>query len=565
MTAGGVVKRAWTLIACVLAASCLLPDAARAQAGMTGTIVPVCVLPATPGMSPAQLLRNPKRFDCTTPQQHFGGGDFWAISGPIDSLSSDRTPLRVRFGSLYQGHVTLHILYADGALAALPLDGRAATRAMQLGAILELPVPVRAAPVRRLLWHIEDSANVRGILLGVRIATEDQSERSNLLMGSIYTAFGGLCVALLVYNLALWGALRHRFQLAYCLMVSALLAYTVTSSGALAWLLPGIENNFRIRLNYLALGWAGSAALLFARAFFEPRVFLGGVGRLTNIAIVALALAGLQFALLAPFAVRFADLTFSLAFVAIPIAAVPVLYRAWRTRSNYLWLFAIAWAAPLAMAVTRTLANLHLIPGGFWLDNSTILSMAAESLLSSLAIAYRMHLLSRERDEAVAAEAIAKRLAETDPLTGLLNRRAFLERAIGLSGEQMLLIADLDHFKQINETLGHDGGDEVLRRVARALRMSLPAGALIARFGGEEFAIVVDAKARIEPDTILDALRVTRMPFDLTVTASIGFSTGVLEAEPDWKRLYRLADTALFAAKSAGRDRVRRAVEREAA
>jgi GGDEF domain-containing protein len=62
------------------------------------------------------------------------------------------------------------------------------------------------------------------------------------------------------------------------------------------------------------------------------------------------------------------------------------------------------------------------------------MSMAAEALLSSIAIAYRIRLLSRERDAAVAAETVARRLADLDPLTGLLNRRAFLGHAIGRKG-----------------------------------------------------------------------------------------------------------------------------------
>ena len=64
---------------------------------------------------------------------------------------------------------------------------------------------------------------------------------------------------------------------------------------------------------------------------------------------------------------------------------------------------------------------------------------------------------------------------------------------------------------------------------------------------------------RKEAKALLTRLRATRMPFDLRVTASIGTATGALATEPDWKALYRAADTALFAAKSAGRDRARAA------
>ena len=236
-----------------------------------------------------------------------------------------------------------------------------------------------------------------------------------------------------------------------------------------------------------------------------------------------------------------------------------ILWRAWRVRSNYLWLFAITWGSPIALAGTRILSATGVIPWSFWIDNCTLISMALEVLLSSVAIAYRIHLLSRERDQAQARESAALYLAEIDPLTGLLNRRAFLSRAIGRVGEQTLLLADIDHFKNVNDTIGHDGGDEVLRVFARALRAALPGDALVSRFGGEEFAIVVDADAQLAAADILDRLRTERMPFDLRVTASIGTCTGPLERESDWKALYRCADRALFDAKASGRDRTRSA------
>ena len=85
----------------------------------------------------------------------------------------------------------------------------------------------------------------------------------------------------------------------------------------------------------------------------------------------------------------------------------------------------------------------------------------------------------------------------------------------------------------------------------------MPPEALVARIGGEEFAIVAPADIAIEPRAILEKLRAGRMPYDVTVTASIGTCTGPLLREVDWKALYACADRALFEAKSAGRDRVR--------
>jgi len=554
------------ILTTLLAVLMLLAAPARAQianlgAGQVGEPLSVCVLRAQPGDDPARVIRQPKRFDCTTRQTAFGPGDYWVISNDIGRTSSFDDPLVARLGSVWQQRLTLHVLYADGQLRTMADDNHGITKRIQLGAIVEYPIPHIHAPVQRLMWHVEGAGNLRGIVVGPRIATKAGSDRANLVMGAIYSGFGGLALALLVYNLALWASLRHRFQLAYCLMVAALMAYAFTSSGAMAWVVPDIANNDRLRLNYLLLTVACSSALLFARAFFEEHVFGPRLRLLIRTTVAMLIGAGIFFVMLAPVGVQFVDRVYSWVFFAVLICVSATLWSAWRGRSNFLWIFALAWALPIFAASLRVLANLGLIRWNFWLDNSTILSMAAEALISSVAIAYRIRLLSRERDAAVAAETVARRLADTDPLTGLLNRRSFLAQAIGRPGPQTLLILDLDHFKQVNDTLGHDGGDEVLRVVARTLRaLDLP-DALIARIGGEEFAIVTPMERPADANVILGRLRSTRMPFDLRVTASIGTATGPLAAEPDWKALYRAADTALFAAKSAGRDRARTATK----
>lgn len=538
---------------------------AQAQAGLTGHELKVCVLRDTGGMNPAELIRHPERFDCTTPQHQFGSGDFWIISETIGEKSRAREPLNARSTSLWQTQYSFYALYADGRMASTVSDHRGVTPWIQLGAVVEIPIPVSKAKITRVMWHVQGAASVRGILLGPRIATDKQSARSNLIMATMYAAFGGLCLGLICYNLALWAALRHRFQLWYCAMTAGLLVYAFSTSGALAWVWPEIANNDRLRFNYLTLGLMGGAALMFARTFFEERIYQGWLGRFATGVAALIAGAGVFTFFLTQVAVRTADLIFTCVFLGLGAVVVPTLWRAWRLRSNYLWLFAIAWGAPILTAVLRILGNLHVLPWNFWLDNSTMLSMSGEALLSSLAIAYRIRLLSIERDEAITGEEIARRLADTDPLTGLLNRRAFLEKAIGREGEQALHIADLDHFKSVNDTLGHDGGDEVLRVFARMLRASAPASALIARIGGEEFAIITHASEPVDPDRLLAKLRSTRMPFDMQVTASIGSASGKLTTEPEWKAIYRGADKALFQAKSAGRDRARAAPVREAA
>jgi diguanylate cyclase (GGDEF)-like protein len=550
-------------LAVALAAMLAIPAQARPpgwSAGTTGRPLATCIRRAAPGDEPRAIARDLAGFDCVTPQKNFGSGDFWVISEPVGERSRSRRPLNARMLSLWQDRLTLHILYADGRIEKMSDDTVGMSKRIQLGAVIEYPIPRLRAPIDRLLWKVEGASNVYAVVRNPRIATAAESNRANLFMTALYAAFGGLCVALLTYNIALWATLRYRFQLAYAAMVTALMVYAFSASGALVWLMPDIPNTFRMRLNYLLLTLTAASAIWFARSFFEEHVFGPRMRMLIRVSIATLIVSGAGFAAFAPLAPGLAHTIYSWVFASILIPIVAIVLSAWVNRSNFLWLFGIAWAAPIVAGCLRVLNGLGVLPGSFWLDNSTLISMAAEALLSSIAITYRIRLLSRERDAAIAAETVARRLADLDPLTGLLNRRAFLGHAIGRPGLQTLLILDLDRFKQVNDTIGHDGGDEVLRTVARTLRMLAPETALIARLGGEEFALLCHADQPVDPDTLLSRLRATRMPFDLRVTASIGGAHGSITTERDWKSLYRAADEALFDAKSVGRDRARTAI-----
>lgn len=546
----------YLLGALYLALSFPFMDAAQARVGLSGPGLPTCVAAARPGERFADLVAGRIALDCGARAVRYGSGDFWASTLPMNLSVADGR-MRLRHATMWQRRITLGFIHADGQVDWIRADPRGVNRRVELGGIIEFDIPAARSPLTRIVWRVDGAANRRGILKGVQIVNEHESDASNLVMGTIYAAFAGLAIALLVFNFALWRALRHGFQLTYCLMLGFLLAYALSSSGFLAWLAPWMDNNNRLRINYMMLACSGAAALLFVRSFFEPEIFEGWLGRVVGAVSVALFAAGIGFAAFASRWIAELDLVFSITCGSL-VAVIPaILWQAWVRKSRFIWMFALAWSAPIAMVTMRTAQALHLVRWNFWLDNSTLIAMAAEALLSSLAISFRIRMLADERDHAVEQAAVDRLLAATDPLTSLLNRRAFLNEAVGRAGRQQLLLVDIDHFKRVNETLGHDGGDEVLRVVARILRQSVPDGALVARLGGEEFALLSAATAPIDPVALLSRLRATRMPFDYTVTASIGACTGPLATDIDWKRLYQSADRALFEAKAGGRDRAR--------
>lgn len=158
----------------------------------------------------------------------------------------------------------------------------------------------------------------------------------------------------------------------------------------------------------------------------------------------------------------------------------------------------------------------------------------------------------------------ARRIAGTDPLTGLANRRHFvsrLNRALRRSGGPVcVILIDLDHFKSVNDRFGHPGGDRVLRTVASVVR-DCAGDALVARLGGEEFAVLVAGsrdQAQVLAGMMLARVRETGMivgPGEICrVTASAGAAEG-WSGRTDAATLLHQADQALYRAKACGRDR----------
>jgi diguanylate cyclase (GGDEF)-like protein len=152
-------------------------------------------------------------------------------------------------------------------------------------------------------------------------------------------------------------------------------------------------------------------------------------------------------------------------------------------------------------------------------------------------------------------------LAETDPLTGCLNRRAFLERLSRAAGAvqdgtiAVVCLLDLDGFKAVNDDAGHAAGDAVLVAVSRALREVVRETDSVARLGGDEFALLAVAEVPACAESVAERARdvVARVGRGLGVTASVGVTT-VLAADDVHDVLVR-ADTAMYRAKASGGDR----------
>jgi diguanylate cyclase (GGDEF)-like protein len=152
--------------------------------------------------------------------------------------------------------------------------------------------------------------------------------------------------------------------------------------------------------------------------------------------------------------------------------------------------------------------------------------------------------------------------ATHDPLTGLLNRAGFLQEAKGRATvaalPMCLMLLDLDGFKAINDAFGHKAGDDVLIEVARRLQTLLPPDVTIVRLGGDEFAILYEAPPTGDPPSLLASrlIAAVGLPYAAFDAARVGVSIGIhLARGADLAEMLSCADEALYAAKSAGRNR----------
>lgn len=180
---------------------------------------------------------------------------------------------------------------------------------------------------------------------------------------------------------------------------------------------------------------------------------------------------------------------------------------------------------------------------GLYGDGSPVEPSLAATVSRLCTVALRMDLLRHD--------------ASHDSLTGLLNRRSFDEllvqsasRSVRYGWPFALVLIDIDRFKAVNDRLGHEGGDRILRAVGAELRQSLRAGDVAARLGGDEFALIL-AKGDA---SLVDALvrRLQAAVHDTLEGEEMGFSAGVALAPveaTDVTELYRLADRRLYEAK----------------
>ena len=390
-----------------------------------------------------------------------------------------------------------------------------------------------------------------GMMGGVRVGRYDvlAQRRSprDVVIGGLVSFF----LAIGVYHLAFFFRRRRaRENLYFALLCAAVSVYGATFSGAVQTLLAPWVNSYRVGVWATAAGIPAFMALV--HSLFDLRRRRRDVA-LAGAATGAFALIGsLPLGALAWFS-RWVELALMVGLLAVVARACrAAAFR--RPHGRILGVGIVAFAAALAydllsenvqwLPVARVLPG---VPSLFWIGFLVFV------LCVGIATAGKW--------------ALTEATALVDPLTEL-SRRHVLDEALRretsrlrrTGGSIALVLIDLDHFKQVNDRHGHAMGDVVLARVGRLLRSSARNIDTTARFGGEEFAVLLCdsglAGAHAFTDRFrrhLGELRVAVAGGTLTVTASVGIAVGTDVVDPH--ALFEAADRALYRAKQEGRDR----------
>ncbi len=376
-------------------------------------------------------------------------------------------------------------------------------------------------------------------------------------------AFGAL-TAMSATALLIWFVLKDPLFILYATLFSLQALYVAYLSGqGFDWPLLSLAVPLGSFAWNIPAALSGSVACLFTREIVDlkrtsPRVY-STFGWLSAAFVLLTCANAAKLFGLGPLVNAAGNILF--AGVAVFTAAVCCI--AWRRGNRAAGWFLIAWAllegftiaAAAAFLLTSTVSDVLYYEG-------LPLSMVAASILIALGVADR---LRAQR----AALSEAERRAQIDPLTGVLNRNSFIERlhAACLRAKARglpiaLLFIDLDHFKQINDSFGHQAGDACLRAIIAPIHAELRQSDVIGRYGGEEFVVILssaDAAASVPiAQRILERVaevRVDGYGAPIRLTCSIGVAAS--DTLGVWgEHLIAHADAAVYAAKRAGRNRL---------
>lgn len=441
-------------------------------------------------------------------------------------------------------------------------DPNARNREWSAGNYFTMLVTPRSE-VNRIILRLED-AETHSFVRAPRIARAKTFALMDRNRAALYGVAVGMLALTILFHASLFFAMRRRFQLIYCAHVALLFSYSLCYSGIIRILIPDLGAAGISKILAFAMTAATATGTAFVVEFLgdaTPRWLRRWAAAATIASLVtatALITAPLSWTYAAYLAANFA------ASHAI-LLTTGILAAACMRRQTLAGTVALGWIMPIGVSLMYPARTLGLISDAALPDGLMILASTIECLILSLPVMSRIRNLRIEHERAHERHVVLERQAQTDALTGLANRRGFgeaLARAAAAHFEPMplaLLVIDIDHFKRVNDQYGHAAGDAILRHVAAHVARVAGAGAIVSRYGGEEFVVAFRGYDLMRAGTMAERIRNSiGVTFEAgealpPVTISIGVAAGFSH---EIESLIADADCALYRAKNEGRDRV---------
>lgn len=475
----------------------------------------------------------------------------------VDNPQPQALSLQLQLGTTWLDRLEVYVLDPAGQLRYRALSGDEEVPAQGLTPVQGFVLPLPLEPGRSELYV--RLASKDPLLLPLTLMTPAQAQQIERQLSYGYGFLYGFLLALCAYNLMIYLGLRERSYLLYGLYLLSIIGVNMAYTGhGYAWLWPNAPLVQR-HVILLLMVLFGCSGLLFAARFLALAEHAPRALRLVRW-FCALGLLSLTLLYMARQHVAATYLAFAFVsvFTVIMVALGVLTLRHGRLAGRYFLMAALC--GMVGTAITALSVG-GWMPYRTWTFHALEVGIVIEATLLVLALA---HWVREQQRAALRAE----QLSRLDPLTGLRNRRSFWELAESLWSTALrnarplsVVMLDLDHFKQINEHGGHQAGDQALIEVAEVLAQQRRSGDVLARWGGEEFMLLLPEtqleQACVLAERIRQAIEAKRpllnnvKPF---VTCSLGVAE--LHEHASLEDLIHVADARLRQAKKLGRNRV---------
>ena len=505
------------------------------------------------------------RFSCQGSPANYQQGSLW-LRAAVDDQGARSTDVALMVHQSRFDRLAVAFSYADGATRWQHVRQGSYGSHWRVGGQILFEAPERGAPLTAVTLRFDRLAS--HAFVRARLVPKAEAAMQSAGMAAAVGAALTLLLVSCIYSLSLAFAVRRQYLAWQAAWSGSMLLWGTFWSQMHLALVPGLAGTVSAQagtfLACLAIAVATLSAVMAVDRGVVPKWL-----RTTALTLgLGVGVAGVPLALIRSGSLGpLADIL-GMVIIADLLAVAIYLGWAWRRGSIEARDFLAAWGLPMAI-----LAFIHLVDveNGFWGGGSKLLVLVAatwQALWLAAAATRRLAHLRIERDHARSGEAQAQKLARRDPLTGLPNRRGFvesvtplLERARADNLPAALLLVDIDRFKSINDIYGHDAGDVVLCGIARRIERWEGPMCTVSRLGGEEFGLLTIGMEGIILSRFAESIRRGIAACDHSETVGdrlVTASVGVAEVRPacDFQQLYRLADEALYDAKRGGRNKV---------